>query len=108
MRNASGDAPASRDGTPERPGGVPTPERGNDHDYLASGAVELVPIPRDGFKRIAELFTRYADQEPDFTDMALVWLGETTGCRRILTIDKTDFGVYRCDGGKTFEMIDWC
>lgn len=64
-------------------------------DYLASGAVEIIPIPPEGFKRIAELYARYADQTPDFTDVALIWLAETAGCRRILTVDKTDFGVYR-------------
>lgn len=77
-------------------------------DYLASGAVEIIPIPPEGFKRIAELYARYADQTPDFTDMALVWLAEATGCHRILTVDKTDFGVYRISGNKPFDLIDWC
>ena len=55
-------------------------------DYLASGAVEMVSIPRDGFNRIAQLYARYADQEPDLADMALIWLGETTGYHRIRTL----------------------
>ena len=39
--------------------------------------------------------------------MALVWLAESTGCRKILTVDETDFGIYRIRGKTAFEVIDW-
>lgn len=50
---------------------------------------------------------KYADQEIDFVDAALVWLANETGARHNLTVDKTDFSILRLKGGKRFELIDW-
>lgn len=57
-----------------------------------------------GYQRIAELLAKYADQDPDWADAALIWLAETTGCNRIATLDIADFSVYRINGRKRFEM----
>ena len=57
-----------------------------------------------GYARIAQLFERYADQDPDWADMELVWLAETTGVARIATLDVADFSVYRINGRKRFEL----
>jgi uncharacterized protein len=57
-----------------------------------------------GYARIAQLFEKYADQDPDWADMELVWLAEATGVTRIATIDVADFSVYRIQGRKRFEL----
>jgi predicted nucleic acid-binding protein len=57
-----------------------------------------------GYARIAQLFEKYADQDPDWADMELVWLAETTGIARIATLDVADFSVYRIHGRKRFEL----
>jgi predicted nucleic acid-binding protein len=57
-----------------------------------------------GYARVAQLFEKYADQNPDWADMELVWLAETTGIRRIATLDVADFSVYRIHGRKRFEL----
>ena len=43
----------------------------------------------------------------DFTDAALIWLADSQKERRILTVDKTDFSVFRLWGGLPFELVDW-
>ena len=53
---------------------------------------------------MAELFTKYADQDPDWADLALVWLAETAGVNQIATLDVADFSVYRINGRRRFEM----
>lgn len=45
-----------------------------------------------------------ADQDPDWADLALVWLAERSGVRRIATLDTTDFGVHRIQGRMRFQL----
>lgn len=72
---------------------------------LAAGGVLTVHHPdADGYARIRQLFSKYAGQDPDWADMELVWLAETTGVNRIATLDVADFSVYRIHGRKRFEL----
>ena len=68
------------------------------------GVVRLHHPDDDGLARIAELLDKYADADPDWADIALVWLAESTGLRRIATVDVADFGVYRINGRTRFEL----
>jgi uncharacterized protein len=53
-----------------------------------------------------ESITRYsARREMDFADASLVWLANTSGCRRIMTTDLRDFTRYRLPGAKSFEIV---
>lgn len=72
---------------------------------LASRGVLKVHSPdAAGHARMAELFTKYADQDPDWADLALVWLAETAGINQIATLDVADFSLYRINGRRRFEM----
>jgi uncharacterized protein len=73
-------------------------------DMAASGALRLHRPDAAGVSRIATLLRRYADLDPDWADIALVWLAETTGIHRIATLDVADFSVYRIHGRKRFEL----
>jgi hypothetical protein len=57
-----------------------------------------------GYARIAELLRKYADVDPDWADVSLVWLAEAIGAQRIATVDVTDFSVYRIHGRRRFEL----
>ena len=70
----------------------------------ARGVLHLHHPDPVGYARIAELFEKYADQDPDWADMELVWLAEATGITRIATVDVADFSVYRIHGRKRFEL----
>ena len=70
----------------------------------ANGTLELHHPDAAGYVRVAQLFAKYADQSPDWADMELLWLAETTGIARIATLDVADFSVYRINGRKRFEL----
>ena len=73
-------------------------------DLAMSGAVRVhCPAP-GGYARIAELLRKYADLDPDWADISLVWLAETIGIHRIATLDVADFSVYRIHGRRRFEL----
>ncbi len=76
-------------------------------DWLAKGRGKVVELPSSAYADIGAILGRYAGLEPDFTDAAIVWLADNTGCRAVLTVDARDFGIYRLKGGKRFEVVKW-
>lgn len=71
---------------------------------VVDGSIEIHPLDTEAYRRIAVLAHPYADREPDWADLALIWLAESTGLHRIATLDVDDFGVYRIHGRKRFEL----
>lgn len=71
---------------------------------VVRGVLEVHSPDAAGHARMAELFVKYADQDPDWADLALVWLAETTGVNQIATLDVADFSAYRIHGRRRFEM----
>jgi predicted nucleic acid-binding protein len=62
---------------------------------LASAALGLLPIETGDVPRMRELMRRYRDLPMDLADAALVRVAEREQIRRILTVDRRDFSVYR-------------
>jgi uncharacterized protein len=73
-------------------------------NLAASGALHLHRPDAAGYERMAALLQKYADLDPDWADIELIWLAETTGITRIATLDVADFSVYRIHGRKRFEL----
>ena len=73
-------------------------------ELASRGVLKVHSLDTAGHARMAELFAKYAAQDPDWADLALVWLAETTGVNQIATLDVADFSVYRINGRKRFEM----
>lgn len=69
------------------------------------GIVELHVPDADGYARMAELLAKYADLDPDWADIELLWAAEATGIHRIATLDAADFGVYRIRGRQRFDIV---
>ena len=67
-------------------------------EMLARGAVRLLTLDLVDIPRIRELMIKYADRPMDLTDAALVRVAEREGIRRIFTVDRSDFMVYRLHG----------
>ena len=57
-----------------------------------------------GHQRMAELMRKYASLDPDWADVALVWLAETAGIDQSATGDQRDFGLYRINGRRKFRL----
>ena len=73
-------------------------------DLAMSGHLHLHHPDAAGHARIATLLRKYADIDPDWADIELVWLAEATGITRIATLDVADFSVYRIHGRRRFEL----
>jgi len=76
-------------------------------NWVAHGGLAVTDIPVSSYPELATYIQKYADQDIDFADAALVWLAAQTGQRSILTVDEADFQVYRLKGGHPFDLIRW-
>jgi uncharacterized protein len=64
-------------------------------EMLERGAVLLLPLDASDFPRIRELMRKYANRPMDLADGALLRVAEREGLRKIFTVDRRDFSVYR-------------
>jgi predicted nucleic acid-binding protein len=71
---------------------------------LRSDLVVEHPTQRD-LQRMADLMSRYADRPMDFADASLVAVAERLGLDRIVTLDRTDFSIYRPNDRKPFVIV---
>ena len=62
---------------------------------LASSTLGLLPIDASDAPRMRELMRRYRSLPMDLADAALVRVAERERIRRIFTLDRRDFSVYR-------------
>ena len=76
-------------------------------DWLRKLPRQVLDLPAYAYPQVGEILARYADLDPDFTDGAIVWLAERTGCRAVLTVDLRDFSAFRLKKGKRFELVKW-
>ena len=74
-------------------------------DMLERRAVRLLPLSEDDVPRMRELMRKYRNRPMDTADAALVRVAEREGLRRILTVDRRDFEVYRIHGRGRFEIL---
>ena len=64
-------------------------------EMLERGAVLLLPLDSKDIPRIRELMRKYANRPMDLADASLLRVAEREGLRKIFTVDRRDFSVYR-------------
>jgi hypothetical protein len=64
-------------------------------EMLERGVVGLLPLKNNDLARMRELMRKYKDLPMDLADAALVAAAERDKIRRIFTLDRRDFDVYR-------------
>jgi uncharacterized protein len=64
-------------------------------EMIETGAVEVLPLGVDDIPRMRELMRKYRDLPMDLADAALVRVAERDRLRRVFTIDRRDFQIYR-------------
>jgi hypothetical protein len=64
-------------------------------EMIETGAVEILPLGVEDVPRMRELMRKYRDLPMDLADAALVRVAERERQRRIFTIDRRDFQIYR-------------
>lgn len=74
-------------------------------EMIETGVVRLLPLDTADVPRMKQLMEKYRDLPMDMADAALVRVAEREGLRRILTLDRTDFGVYRLARKGKFTLL---
>ena len=74
-------------------------------NLVERGAIGLAPLAADDMPRIRELIRKYRDLPMDFADAALVRVAERERIRRVFTLDRRDFQVYRPRGLSRFDIL---
>jgi uncharacterized protein len=64
-------------------------------EMLERGAVLLLPLDSNDIPRIRELMRKYANRKMDFADAAVLRVAERENLRKIFTVDRRGFSVYR-------------
>lgn len=67
-------------------------------EMVQRGAPQLLPLDSSDAPRIRELMRKYANLPMDLADAALVRVAEREGIRKIFTLDRRDFSIYRLHG----------
>lgn len=74
-------------------------------DVLHEERLKLLPLETADMPRMRGLMKKYADLPMDLADAALVRVAERDALHTVLTIDRSDFSVYRLHGGKKFRLL---
>ncbi len=74
-------------------------------DLLNAGGVRLLDLDHEDCPRMRELMWKYRDLPMDLADAALVRVAERERLRRVFTIDRRDFEVYRPYRLGRFEIL---
>lgn len=76
-----------------------------DWEILERGAVGILSLTADDVPRMHELMEQYHDLPMDLADAALVRVAERERIRRIFTLDRRDFTIYRPAGIGRFSIL---
>jgi predicted nucleic acid-binding protein len=64
-------------------------------EMIDTGAVQILVLGKDDITRMRELMRKYRDLPMDLADAGLVRVAERQRLRRIFTLDRRDFQIYR-------------
>jgi predicted nucleic acid-binding protein len=74
-------------------------------EMLARAGIQVLQLTTGDIPRMRELMRKYADRPMDLADAAIIAVAERQNIRRIFTIDRKDFGVYRLHGRIRLTVI---
>ena len=74
-------------------------------EFFLRGGATLVPTSRSALGRCRQLVAKYSDLPMDYADATLVALAEDLQTNLVLTIDRTDFEIYRWQGHNSFQVL---
>jgi len=69
------------------------------------GLMQIASLAPDDLPGLAKMMRKYADRPMDLADASLVWLANKSGVTDIITIDRSDFAVYRTANRKSFRNL---
>ena len=77
-------------------------------DFIAENGLLVAHLDNEAMLRAFELMLQYADRPMDLADASLVCAAESAKVKRIFTLDRNDFAVYRARRGHrsyAFEVV---
>jgi hypothetical protein len=78
-------------------------------DFIADAGLALWFLDDRALTRAFELMQRYADVSMDLADASLVTAAEVLNTRKVFTVDRRDFAIYRVRRGHrhlAFQVVD--
>lgn len=72
---------------------------------INEGLVALAFDCRENLTQLERLADRYADQKPDLADLCLVRMSELFAKHSVITIDRTDFRIFRRNKRETIPIL---
>lgn len=76
--------------------------------WLRRGGAQLAQIEEDALDRFDVMLDKYSDNPMDLADASLVWLGEKLRVTNIISLDHSDFAIYRTAAGRPFNNLLAC
>jgi predicted nucleic acid-binding protein len=73
---------------------------------ISAGDIGVDYLDPDVMDRMFRLMEQYRDQEMDFADASLVAIAEARGTRRVWSLDRRHFSVYRVRHGQRFVPFE--
>jgi hypothetical protein len=74
--------------------------------FLDASATEVRnAFSAEALAAAVRLITKYADVPMDFPDATLVWIAESSGIDRILTLDRRGFSSFRFAKNRRFKLL---
>lgn len=74
-------------------------------DLVNDGLVAVSFDCRDHWPQLTALAKRYADRRPDLADLCLIRMSELYPRHSVVTVDRTDFRVYRRNKRESIPLI---
>ena len=75
--------------------------------WIRRGGLLLQPVSVEHLDDIERVIQKYAGRNIDFADATLVWLAGLLNTTDVLTIDRSDFEIYRLGRGKPFTVVSF-
>jgi len=72
---------------------------------VREGLVEIAFTANDHRRQLSALADRYRDRHPDFADVCLIRMSELYPNHPVITVDRTDFRIYRRHRRETIPTI---
>ena len=73
--------------------------------WVEDRALQAAVLDADDAREMRVLMTRYRDLPMDFGDASLVRVAGREGIRRVFTLDRRDFNIYRTSAGRPFDIV---
>ena len=74
-------------------------------EWVSLGGLSVAELSGSALELMASWMRQYKDLPMDLADASLLWIAHEHGLRRIATLDRRDFCVYRLPGGEGLENL---